>query len=104
MLVVDSDAYRRTFLVQMLMETGRRVLMAGSEAEARSILSSLGARVDTVMVSPSPAGPELVRRLRAEWPKHRFVLIASDPSEPVPNGAAQLIRPITRDKLSALLD
>jgi DNA-binding NtrC family response regulator len=105
-LVVDSDPYRRTFLVQMLMETGRRVLMAGSGTEARGILSHLATRVDAVIVSSSLAegsGADLVRALHSEWPAPRFLLVANQPSEAVPDGAVQLVRPITRDKLQALL-
>jgi DNA-binding NtrC family response regulator len=105
-LVVDSDPYRRTFLVQMLMEAGRRVLMAGTGAEARAMLSSLGPRVEAVIVSPALAdtsGPELVQELRAERPGQRFVLIANEPSEPTIAGVERLIRPITSEKLAALL-
>ncbi len=106
MLVVDSDPYRRTFLIQMLIEAGRRVLMAGDGAESQAMLSHLAARVDAVIVSPTlndMSGPELVRTLRADWPDQRLVLIASDASEPCPLGAEHLLRPITREKLIALL-
>ncbi len=105
-LVVDSDSYRRTFLVQMLMETGRRVLMAGDGAEARAILSHLAARVDAVIVSPVLAdgsGAALIAALLAEGAEQRLVLVANDRSEAVPAGAAQLVRPLTRDKLQQLL-
>ena len=104
--MVDSDPYRRTFLVQMLMETGRRVLMAGSGTEARGILSHLATRVDAVIVSSSlndGSGIELLRVMRGEWPEQRFLLVTNQTSDLAPDGVPQLVRPITREKLLALL-
>jgi CheY-like chemotaxis protein len=106
-LVVDSDPYRRTFLVQMLMETGRRVLMAGSGEGARGILSHLATRVDAVIVSSSldeESGIEVVRQLRQEWPDPLYLLATGQPFDPAAEGVPQLVRPITREKLLALLD
>ncbi len=104
-LVVDSDPQRRVFLVQILMELGLRVLMAGTAAEAEKMLLSLGRRVDAVMISPQlndRPGRELAIRFAAEEGGPMVLLVGGVGEESAPPGISLLRRPVTRDKLSAL--
>ncbi len=104
-LVVDGDPHRRVFMVQLLIELGFRVLMAGTAAEALGILASLSARVDAVIVSPvlpDLSGALLASEVVAGYPGRR-VLLTGGGDEPVPAGVGTLSKPLTRDKLLAAL-
>ncbi len=103
-LVVDGDPHRRVFLAQILIELGRRVLMAGSAAEAETMLHTLGRRVDAVLISQQlgdTPGRDLAARLLASG--SRMVTLVGGEEESAPAGVRLLRRPVTRDKLSTLL-
>lgn len=107
-LVVDSDPYRRVFMVQLLTELGVRVLMAGDAAEARAMVTTLGARIGAVVISAAVdgvAGVQLASELAAEPGDRRVLLVteAGAATQDLPAGVRALSKPLTRDKLVELL-
>jgi two-component system, cell cycle sensor histidine kinase and response regulator CckA len=77
-LVVDDDEdVRQT--ISAILETERyRVLQAASGDEALAVMRGRQGRIDLLLTDvrmPGMSGPELVRRLRRQWPDLRALLI-----------------------------
>jgi CheY-like chemotaxis protein len=112
-LLVEDDPLVRRMLSRRLALEGFEVAEASDGSSALRLYRAEGpfSLVLTDVVMPGePQGPELVRRLRADDPNLRAVLMSGYPAEAatrgigVPPGEIYLPKPIGRDDLRRALD
>jgi signal transduction histidine kinase len=108
-LVVEDDAQVRRVAVETLTRHGYRVLCAQHGLEALRIIRDSGVPVDlllTDVVMPKMGGPELVQRMRAQFPTLRVLFMSgyADPTHGTElsgpaDFAALLEKPFSRGRL-----
>jgi len=90
-LVVEDEVLIRLMIADILMQAGFHVIQAASADEALKVLhSSVG--VDLVMTDirmpGSLDGLELARRVRANWPSLKVVILSSEYPDALANARA----------------
>ncbi len=78
-LLVEDDPAVRRMAAEVLLDTGYRVLMAPSSADALRIAAKHDGRLDlllTDIVMPGMTGPELAREFIARFPKIRILYMS----------------------------
>jgi len=103
-LVVEDEPAIRTAIHRMLAKQGYICHVAGDGEEALGVLARLEGKVDLVLtdvVMPNCRGPELVRRMRAQFPSIPVVFMTGYASTdemddaPVPASSGVLHKPFT---------
>jgi two-component system, cell cycle sensor histidine kinase and response regulator CckA len=111
-LVAEDEPAIRTAIHRMLTKQGYVCHVAGDGEEALNILASLDGKVDLVLtdvVMPKCTGPELVRRLRAQYPKIPVVFMTGYASTdemdgvPVPEISGVLHKPFALHALQKMV-
>ncbi|MCB9652093.1 MAG: PAS domain S-box protein, partial [Deltaproteobacteria bacterium] len=78
-LVVEDDAAVRRLSERILRAAGFRVFSAASGGDALVVCEQEGARIDLMLadvVMPRMSGPELARRVGAQWPRIKVLFMS----------------------------
>lgn len=111
-LVAEDEPAIRTAIHRMLTKQGYVCHAAADGEEALQLLASLNGKVDLVLtdvVMPKCTGPELVRRIRAEYPKIPVVFMTGYASTeemedaPVPEISGVLHKPFALHALQKMV-
>jgi CheY-like chemotaxis protein len=100
-LLVEDEHRSRLALVQLLGDSGYRIIAAASAGEALEAAAARGGAVDLLLTDlrlPDFEGGELARQLRASYPALRVVYMSGMPNPP-DDGSSFVQKPVDIDVL-----